>query len=89
MIRNAHIERAIALAGSQPKLARSSGLSQQHISKLVRGQRSPTAEVAVALERATNGAIGRWEIRPDLWDPPAAMTRAGGSFHPQPEAVAP
>lgn len=59
------IDRAIEIAGSQPRLAEISGLSQQFISKLKRGERGVTAETAVKLEAATG--ISRSEWRPDLW----------------------
>jgi DNA-binding transcriptional regulator YdaS (Cro superfamily) len=62
-----HIKKAIAIAGSQPRLAELSGLSQQHISKLLKQQRQITADVAIAIERATNGKVGRCEMRPDYW----------------------
>lgn len=57
----AQIAKAIAAAGSQPKLGERAGISQQHISKLLNGQRKVTAEIALALEKATNGVVGRSE----------------------------
>jgi len=72
MNRHPHIERAIKIAGSQPRLAERSGLSQQHISKLLNCERSITAEVAIAIEKGTGLAVPRWRLRPDLWDRPAS-----------------
>lgn len=69
MEKHPEIERAIEIAGSQPRLAELSGLSQQHISKLLRRQRGISGEVAVAIERATEGKIHRSRLRPDFWPP--------------------
>lgn len=63
-----HIQRAVDLSGSQAKLARKAGISQQQISWLLSGDaRNVTAEVAVKIEKATNGAITRHHLRPDLF----------------------
>lgn len=74
MQKHPEIEQAIEIAGSQPRLAELTGISQQHISKMLRGQRHVSADVALAIERATEGKIGRSRLRPDYWppgDPPA------------------
>ena len=65
------IASAIKAVGSQPKLAELAGLSQQHISKLLRRQRGVSAEAAVAIERATRGKVPRHVLRPDLWPTPS------------------
>ena len=70
MAKHVHIQRAIDELGSQPKLAREAGLSQQHISKLLNFQRSVSADIALAIERATKGRVRRWELRPDYWTAP-------------------
>ena len=61
------IERAIATCGSQAKLADAIGCSQQQISYLLNAKRA-SAEMAVAIEKATGGKIGRAQLRPDLFD---------------------
>lgn len=43
--------------GEQSKLAARIGCSQSHLSDLARGHRSPSLELAHAIERATNGAV--------------------------------
>ena len=68
------IDRAISIAGSQPRLAELSGLSQQFISKLKNGERGVTAETAVKLETAVG--IARSEWRPDLWPAPVQSPEA-------------
>lgn len=61
------IQKAISLAGSQQRLSELSGLSQQFISKLLLRQRGISAEASIAIETATDGAVDRSELRPDLW----------------------
>jgi plasmid maintenance system antidote protein VapI len=63
------IEEAIDMAGSQAELATRCGCAQQHISKLLNREVSITAEMAVKIEKATEGKIPRWRARPDLWAP--------------------
>lgn len=65
------LERAIAIKGSQGKLAEAIGYTQQLVSFYrTTGKRLP-AEIAVAIETATDGKVGRWEFRPDLFPAPA------------------
>lgn len=65
-----HIERAVELLGSQKKLADAIGCSQQHISLLIRGAVKTTAEMAVKIDRATDGQVSRKVIRPDIFGAP-------------------
>lgn len=62
------IERAIALAGSQTRLGRLTGKSQNAIWAARRAGRV-SAELASAIHDATNGEVPRWALRPDLWPP--------------------
>lgn len=62
---------AIKAAGSQAELGRRTGYAQQHISKLLNREIAVGAEMAVAIEKATDGRVSRWKLRPDLWDVPA------------------
>lgn len=61
-----HIERAVQLKGSQEKLAEAAGCSQQQISYLLNEARTITPEMAVAIDRATDGAVSKFTLRPDL-----------------------
>lgn len=71
-----HLHRAIELCGSQQALAKQIGLSQQGVSYLLKA-RTVSAETAVAIERATNGAVSRRDLRPDLFsDSPAPSQEA-------------
>lgn len=62
------VKSAAALLGSQQALAEATGLSQQGISYLINQAPRVTAEVAIAIERATNGAVTAKELRPDIFD---------------------
>ncbi|PIU08182.1 MULTISPECIES: YdaS family helix-turn-helix protein [unclassified Methylobacterium] len=61
------IREAVKLVGSQARLARALGISQPRVNQLARRTSCCSAEVAIAVERATQGAIPRWKLRPDLW----------------------
>jgi len=58
---------AIAYAGSQSALARLLGKSQPHIYKWLNSTNGVAPEHCSAIERATNGAVTRKDLRPDDW----------------------
>ena len=62
------IEKAISITGSQSELARRIGVRQGTLWKWLRKGVAP-AEHIVAIERATNGKISRYELRPDVFGP--------------------
>lgn len=65
---NALINKAINHYGSQAKLADAMGCSQQQISYLLKAK-SISAEMALKIDAATNGAVSKHQLRPDLkWD---------------------
>ena len=68
---NPHIAKAVRCCGSQERLAAAIGTSQSRVSRLLLRQTKVTAEDAVAIEKATDGAVSRWCLRPDLWPAPA------------------
>jgi DNA-binding transcriptional regulator YdaS (Cro superfamily) len=61
---NSSIDRAIALAGSEARLA--TGFSQVAINKAKRRGHA-SAEMALAIHHFTEGAVAASELRPDLW----------------------
>ena len=63
-----HIRRAVELAGSQRALAEKIGLSQQGISYLLNDAPQVSAEIALAIDRATNGQVRKEELRPDIFE---------------------
>lgn len=81
----AAVARAIALTRSQRKLAAACAVSQSLISRAkIDGRLS--ARLAIAIHRATEGAVPASALRPDLWRSPehvpledAADVAAGGA----------
>jgi DNA-binding transcriptional regulator YdaS (Cro superfamily) len=78
------VARAIALTQSQDKLAAACGFSQAAISQAkIFGRVSP--RLAIAIHRATGGAVPGSALRPDLWRRPEHVPvspehpRAGGA----------
>ena len=60
------ISKAIAVAGSQKKLAEACGVSQAAVSKWLMGG-GVSAESALAIERATDGSVRAEDLRPDVF----------------------
>jgi DNA-binding transcriptional regulator YdaS (Cro superfamily) len=69
---NKPIDRAIALAGGQSALAKWLGVSQAMVHKWKSGA-SITPERAKQIEMATDGAVRRHELRPDIFDAPSVV----------------
>jgi DNA-binding transcriptional regulator YdaS (Cro superfamily) len=63
---NTSIARAISQFGGQAAFAKACGVTQAAVSKWTRGQRV-SAESAIAIEKATDGAVTKEELRPDLF----------------------
>jgi DNA-binding transcriptional regulator YdaS (Cro superfamily) len=72
---NPHIERAIGALGSQAKLGGAIGVSQQYVSKLLRGKKRITAEIAIKIEVATRFGVSRSDLCPQFWPPAPALAR--------------
>jgi DNA-binding transcriptional regulator YdaS (Cro superfamily) len=70
------IDKAIGVVGSQEKLAEAMTRegcpsSQSSVSRMLLRETDVSAEAAKAIDKATNGTVPRWKLRPDLWDKPA------------------
>jgi TorA maturation chaperone TorD len=61
------LERAVEIAGGQSALARKLGLKQANVWHWLNRAEHVPAEQAIAIEAATNGAVSRAELRPDLF----------------------
>lgn len=62
------LSRAIEVCGSQAHLAARIGVKQQVISFwLTKSRLGVAAEYVIPIERATNGAVTRHELRPDIY----------------------
>jgi len=70
------MERAIRKAGSEAKLAEMIGCSQVAVNKAKRRGR-PSAEMAVAIDRALAGDPAKHDLRPDLFEAPSLQPKAG------------
>lgn len=64
------LTRAIEQFGSQTALARRLGITQGAVSSWVAGHWPMSPRNAIAIEKATGGAVHRSELRPDLWEKP-------------------
>ena len=76
-IRNLLVDDAVRTCGSQQALAgamTAAGFQcvQQTVSKLVNGDIPVDADFAIAIDRATDGVVPKWKLRPDLFDAPTA-----------------
>ncbi|MFG1371519.1 helix-turn-helix domain-containing protein [Xanthobacter oligotrophicus] len=64
------LHRACDLVGSQSALAEKIGVRQSTLWHwLKRAKRGAPAEFVPAIERATDGAVTRHELRPDIYGP--------------------
>lgn len=60
------MQAAVTIAGSEAKLGKAAGFSQNAIWHAKRHGRI-SAEMAIAIHRATGGAISKERLRPDLY----------------------
>jgi DNA-binding transcriptional regulator YdaS (Cro superfamily) len=65
------LKRAIEVAGSQSELGRRLGVRQQSVYEWLRAGRVPAARV-LDVERAVDGKVTRYELRPDIYPPAEA-----------------
>jgi DNA-binding transcriptional regulator YdaS (Cro superfamily) len=70
------IRHAVKIVGSQAKLGTACGVSQASIWQAIQADRC-SAELAMAIERATRGLVTARSIRPDLPWPSANNGDAG------------
>jgi DNA-binding transcriptional regulator YdaS (Cro superfamily) len=75
------IAQAIEIVGSQKKLAEAAGCEQQTISKLLNRQRRISAEIAVAIDKATEGRVSKHTLRPDIFEAAAPAEHQNGDQH--------
>lgn len=66
------IAKAVGLLKTQRLLARAAGVAQPQISRALLGKVGVSAKMAVGIDKATGGQVPKHELRPDLFDPPAA-----------------
>jgi len=78
------IEQAIAIAGSEAKLAEAIGFTQAGINKAKNSGRAGP-EMALAIHHFTNGIVSAASIRPDLWQSDGAVPTAPETIPAEPE----
>lgn len=61
------LQKAIDKAGSQQALAAALGVSQQQVSYLMTRAKRIPAEIAIAVDRFTDGEVAKHELRPDIF----------------------
>ena len=61
------IKSVVELLGGQVKAAKKIGVTQQAVCKWINEKMPISANSAVRIEKATNGAVTRAEIRPDIF----------------------
>jgi DNA-binding transcriptional regulator YdaS (Cro superfamily) len=73
---NDHLSRAIELAGGQSALAKAVGVKQQNVWSWVNRTGKCPPEHVLAVEAATEGAVTRYQLRPDIYGPAPSDTAA-------------
>lgn len=64
------LNRAIEFLGGQSALARACGVKQGHVWHWLNKSRKVPADYVLTIEAATNGAVSRYELRPDIFGKP-------------------
>lgn len=67
------IAKAVRIVGSQAELARLCRTSQPRIWQCLHRNKVVPAELVLVVERATEGQVSRYELRPDLYPEPTLM----------------
>jgi len=75
-MKNSPFIEALEIAGGQVALAKKTGYSQNLMSLISLGKRKISAEVSVAVEKATG--VMRHQLRPDLFPQPQEKDVAHG-----------
>ncbi|MBB2157034.1 helix-turn-helix domain-containing protein [Gluconacetobacter diazotrophicus] len=80
---NSSLQSAVDLFGGQSSLAKAIGKKQGHVWWWLHRARKVPAEQAIAIERATGGAVSRQDLRPDLFGIPAPPVEAPAPTTPE------
>jgi DNA-binding transcriptional regulator YdaS (Cro superfamily) len=63
------IKKSCDIVGGQSRLAEELGVTPGFVYQLVKGIKPLPARLALPIERATGGAVTRYELRPDIYPP--------------------
>lgn len=64
---NQNIQKAVEVLGSQAAMAKAVGVSQPFVNDMLHSRKRVPAELCQKMEAATNGAVTRYELRPDVF----------------------
>jgi DNA-binding transcriptional regulator YdaS (Cro superfamily) len=53
--------------GSKLAMSHTLGITKTWLSLIMNGSKKPSAKLAIAIEKYTNGSVSRKELRPDLF----------------------
>lgn len=67
--KNSTLRIAIELIGSQKEVAKLCGIKQSSVSNWLRRSKKIPSRHVLTIERATEGKVKRWQLRPDLYPP--------------------
>jgi DNA-binding transcriptional regulator YdaS (Cro superfamily) len=70
------LNRAIEVLGGQSALARACGVKQGHVWHWLNKSRKVPGDYVLTIEAATNGAVTRYELRPDIFGKPNSAQHA-------------
>jgi DNA-binding transcriptional regulator YdaS (Cro superfamily) len=84
----AAVRRAVAIIGSEVRLAAACGVTQPAISK-AKLQGRISVNLALAMHRATGGQVSASELRPDMWRGPENVPIAAGDGSSPPPTASP
>lgn len=70
------LNRAIEVLGGQSALARACGVRQGHVWHWLNKSRKVPGDYVLTIEAATNGAVTRYELRPDIFGKPDGTQHA-------------
>lgn len=75
---NHSIEKAVEIAGNQTALARAIGCTSVFVHEMLHGKKSVSAKLCIPIENAVNGAVTRYDLRPDVFgEDPGKAKRKG------------
>lgn len=75
---NKFIERAIAIKGSQAKLAAAIGKTQPCVYYHLHKKGKISKHLVIPIEKATKREVTRYEMRPDIWPGPSVRNSFDG-----------
>lgn len=70
---NTLIIKAVEICGTQEALGKAVGQTQKHVWNWIHRDKRLAAEHCIPIEKATKGAIKRYELRPDIYPPEEYM----------------